>query len=164
MKRLLFLLSGTVLWGASCEKKPDQYPPEPQIYLLRTTPNTIDLADTAAMVKIDLEFTDGDGDIGTNPNPDAGPFNIFLKDERDTSSAPYTYQQAFPYIEDYMRPAEGGLEGFITVNLRSNYFVAYLDSTHLAQRRDTTRYSIYIQDDAGNKSNVVTSDYIYMHF
>jgi hypothetical protein len=62
-----------------------------------------------------------------------------------------------------MRPDDGGLEGFITISLDKRYF-SISDSLHLALRKDTLTWKIYIQDDAGHKSNVVSSEPIYLSF
>lgn len=161
MKRHLFILAGIVIALASCRKKPGSYPPEPQIYYQGTLPNTIDLRDTVTKVSISLKFNDGDGDIGTDPEEQKK--NIFIKDSRDTSASDFTFSYPFPFIDQYMRPKDGGLEGFISINLGKEYF-SVVDSLHIALRKDTARFTIYVEDDAGNKSNVVQSDPIYIEF
>jgi len=160
MKRQIFLLFSLALFLVSCTKQPKDYPPEPQIYYQYVRPQLLDLNDTAG-VQIALKFTDGDGDLGTDAS--AQNKNIFLKDSRDTSASSFTIRQPFPFIEDYMRPTKGGLEGFITINLGRQFF-SITDSLHLALRKDTLHYTIYIQDDAGNKSNTVQTDPIYLQF
>lgn len=159
MKRQIFLLTGLILFFASCTKDPDQYPDEPQIYYQSTTPRTIDIKDTAAFIRIELKFTDGDGDIGLDPGN--GEMAIFLKDSRDTSKELYTYPYPFPFIPQSARPTKGGLEGGITINLGRQYFNV-VDSLNLALKRDTLSYNIYIMDRAGHKSNIITTDSIYI--
>ncbi|WP_118975532.1 hypothetical protein [Taibaiella koreensis] len=160
MKRQIFLLLSLALFLASCTKQPKDYPPEPQIYYLSLRPQQVNLNDTAGVL-IELKFTDGDGDIGTDRSGETK--NIFLKDSRDTSSSPFTLRQPFPYIEDYMRPTKGGLEGFLSINMGRQFF-SVTDSLHLALRKDTLYFNIYVEDDAGHKSNVVQTDPIYLEF
>jgi hypothetical protein len=162
MKSKIVLLLCLIAFFASCVKKPGSYPPEPQIYHLSTRPNVLNLEDTVSAVKIELKFNDGDGDIGLDP--DQKKQSIYLRDSRDTSTdKDYTFQYPFPYIPDNMRPSSGGLEGFITVSLGKDYF-SVTDSLHLALRKDTMHWNIYIMDDAGHKSNVASSDPIYLEF
>jgi hypothetical protein len=125
------------------------------------TPKRVDLNDTAAKVLIELKFTDGDGDIGRDES--MSKRNIFIKDSRDTSSQSYTYQYPFPYIPPYMRPTGGGLEGFIAINLGKQYF-SITDSLHLALRKDTLQYTIYVEDEAQRRSNLVYTDSLYISF
>lgn len=162
MKRQIFLLLGLlVLLISSCTKEPKDYPPEPQIYYQTMTPKQVDLNDTNTKVIIELKFTDGDGNIGNSEGMTEQ--SIFLKDSRDTSSQTYTYQYPFPYIPPYMRPSNGGLEGFIAINLGKQYF-SITDSLHLALRKDTLYYTIYVEDEAKNRSNLITTDTVYIQF
>jgi len=162
MKFNIILLLSMMACMASCLKQPGSYPPEPQIYHLSTRPNTINLNDTINAVQVELKFNDGDGDIGTDPQ--AGIQNIFIRSSKDTStSQDYTYALNFPYVQDYMRPKNGSLSGFFTLNLTKQFF-SITDSLHLALRKDTITWSIYVVDDAGHKSNVVTTDPIYIEF
>ena len=161
MKRQIYgLLAAIICLAASCQKDPDQYPDEPLLYYQSTSPRIVLNQDTASNIRIELKFTDGDGDIGMDPSENT--MGIFLKDSRDTSSADFSYPHPFPYIPDNVRPKKGGLEGGIMLNLGRQYFTRFIDSLHLALRRDTMRFNIYIQDIAGNKSNVVTTDTIYI--
>lgn len=162
MKPKIFLLLSLVVLFAACVKKPGSYPPEPQIYYQTTRPNLVNLEDTSTGVKIELKFTDGDGDIGRDPNQELQ--SIYLRDSRDTStSVDYTFQYPFPFIDENMRPDDGGLEGFITISLGRQYF-SVTDSLHLALGKDTMHWDIYIKDEAGHKSNVVSTDPIYIEF
>lgn len=161
MKRQIFLLSGLILLLASCQKEPGSYPPEPQIYYQKVIPNVMNLGDTISKIGITIGFNDGDGDIGTDPQEEKK--SIFIKDSRDTTSLDYSYRYAFPYIEDYMRPKKGGLEGVITISLGKEYFLI-TDSLNLALRKDTLQFDIYVEDDAGHRSNTITTDPIYIEF
>lgn len=162
MKPKIFLLLSLVALFASCVKKPGSYPPEPQIYYLSTRPNLVNFKDTSSGVKIELKFTDGDGDIGRDPKQEVN--SVFIRYSKDTSSGTdYTFPQPFPFIDENMRPKDGGLEGFITINLGRQYF-SVTDSLHLALGKDTVYWDVYIKDDAGHKSNVIRTDPIYLEF
>lgn len=161
MKEKIVLLLGLIVFMASCTKEPDDYPPEPQIYYQGTIPNRINLTQSDAKVRIELKFHDGDGDLGHTENAKS----VFLKSSKDTTSAPFTYEYPFPYIPDHMRPKQGGLEGFIDINLGVQFFtIPPWDTAHLNARKDTLQYTIYIMDETGHKSNLVTSDTIYVEF
>lgn len=163
MKPKIFLLLSLIALLTSCVKKPGSYPPEPQIYYLSTRPNVVNMKDTSGGVKIELKFTDGDGDIGRDPKQEVQ--SIFIRYSKDTStSIDYTFPQPFPFIDENMRPDDGGLEGFITVTLGKAYFGVMTDSLHIALGKDTVHWDIYIKDDAGHKSNVISSDPIYLEF
>lgn len=162
MKRILFLLFISIIIWASCTKKAyNYYPVEPQIYYKSLTPNAIDFNDTNAAVNITFTFNDGDGDLGYDETETA--HNIYLKDSRDTTSADTTFGYPFPYIADNMRPKNGSLQGNVVVTLQRPYF-SPRDSLHFALHGDTLFYKIYVQDKAGHKSNVITTDPIYIKY
>lgn len=125
------------------------------------TPKRINLNDTAAKVLIELKFTDGDGNLGNSEDPTEE--SIFIKDSRDTSQKLYSYTYPFPYIPQYMRPSGGGLEGFISINLGKEYF-SITDSLHLALRKDTLYFRIYIEDEGKVRSNILQTDTLYLEF
>jgi len=164
MKRLLFLILASVMIIAACQKKPyNYYPPEPQIYYKGIKPNRVNFADTAGYIQVILEFNDGDGDLGTDPQQLKN--RIYVKDSRDTTAGDSTFTYPFPYIAANMRPDNGSLEGSIYINLGREYFARIpIDSLHLALGMDTLTYNVYIKDDAGHKSNVITTDPIYLEF
>lgn len=156
MKSRIILTFCALLLFAACEKQPDQYPDEPQIYYKNTTPRTISIQDTAALVKIGFEFTDGDGNIGW----DEARAAIFVYNLRDTTKERDTLPFPFPLIEDGMRPRKGGLTGDVTLNMGRQFFS--LDSTHVSLGGDTVIFNIFIKDEAGNMSNIITTDSIFV--
>ena len=159
MKSLISFLIGIAIFATSCQKDPDQYPIEPQIYYQSTTPRTMSFEDTSASIRIELKFTDGDGDIAQDPND--AEISLYMKDSRDTSSKLFNHAFPIPYVPESNRPSKGGLEGGITLNLGKQYFNV-TDSLHIALKRDTLQFMIYIQDRAGHKSNLVTTDAIFI--
>lgn len=158
MKSRILLTLFALLLFAACEKQPDQYPDEPQIYYKNTKPRSIKIGDTA-IVRIVFGFTDGDGNIGWDESKNA----IFAYDVfhiQDTTRRHDTLAFPFPYVPDNLRPRKGGLSGDAYVNLGSQFFT--LDSLHLVLGADTVVYKIYIKDDAGNVSNIITTDSIFV--
>jgi len=161
MKRLFFLLPACFIFAYSCKKdKGKQFPPEPQIYYQSTTPDKVNVRDTASMTTVVFRFTDGDGDIGQSTSDTV--YSIFIRDSRDTTSSDSTYAFPFPYIASEIRP-NGGLEGLVSLNIGRQYYRVW-DSLHTALLKDTMTWSIYIKDEAGNKSNVITTDTIYVQY
>lgn len=159
MKRILFLLIAALAIVISCNKKAsDYFPIEPQIYYKSLNKNTIDPTALEDTLKITLEFTDGDGDLGTDQEEKT--MSIFLKDSRDTTSL---IKYPFPYISPNMRPTNGSLQGSININLGPENF-SIKDSLHLALRADTLTFKIYVIDNAGHVSDTVQTDPIYLKF
>jgi len=161
MKRILVLSIIALLAITACDKKPsDYFPVEPQIYYKSINKNIIDPTALEDTLKISLEFTDGDGDLGTDAQEQT--LSIFLKDSRDTSASS-VIKYPFPYIPPYMRPKNGSLQGSININLGSENF-SIKDSLHLALRADTLFFRIYVMDNAGHVSDTVNTDTIYLKF
>lgn len=144
----------------SCKKKTETFPPEPQIYYESALPTKINVFDTSANTIIKFSFTDGDGDIGWDQ---AGTqMSIFLRDSRDTTTEESTFQYPFPFIPEAIRTGKA-LKGTVTMDLGFQYYRIW-DSTHFALKKDTMVWSVFIQDDAGNKSNVINTDTIYIQY
>lgn len=160
-KYAIFILLATISLLVACERKPiNEFPEEPFIEYQHMTHNEINALDSTANIALYFLFQDGDGDIGRD-SEELVPA-IFVKDSRDTSSNNFTYEYPFPYIPEAERP-QGGLEGSVTLNFGREYF-APRDSLHIALRKDTLVYFIYIKDEAGNESNLIMSDTIYVSF
>lgn len=153
------LIPGIILW-ASCKDKGATFPDEPQLTHVSTTPNKIHIFDSTSETYILVRFTDGDGDIGTDPDEETR--SIFIKDSRDTLPGDSTFSYPFPYIKPNIRP-DGGLEGTFSLRLDRAYYNPW-DSLHLALGADTMIWSIFVIDDAGNKSNTITSDTIFIDY
>lgn len=158
MKSRIILSFCALLLFASCEKQPDQFPDEPQIYYKNTTPRTINILDTAGAVKIGFEFTDGDGDIGRDQTE--SEYAIFVYNPSDTTRERDTLPFPFPYIADNLRPSKGGLSGDVTLNMTRAFFS--LDSLHVALGGDTVIFNIFIKDQKGHVSNIITTDSIFV--
>lgn len=130
----------------------------PMIELISMQPNTINVLDSTALVKLVFYFEDGDGDLGRDFTEE--DMQIFVKDSRDTSAATFTYSYPFPFIPEAQRP-KGALHGSVTLNFGREYFPPQ-DSLHIALGKDTLNFEIYIVDEAENKSNVIVTDSIFV--
>lgn len=160
MAKIVFLIMMVFIYSSCKGDDKKVFPDEPQIYHQSTIPNMVNVFDSTAFTTIVFQFTDGDGDIGRDPQEEE--MNIFLKDSRDTTQEDYSYSYPFPYIAPNIRP-KGGLEGTVSVNLGRQYYPPR-DSLHIALGKDTMFWSIYIMDNAGNKSNIIQSDTIFISF
>jgi len=152
------LIFGLILAGiCSCVKKKEKnYPDEPQIYYEGINNNVVHFFDTASALNIRFRFTDGDGNIA---NVD-GDSAVYVTDLRsDTVYARYTYPM--PVISTDLRDGKE-LEGKVTVRLTQNYFLPRFDSLHVRDKKDTLVMKLYIEDEAGNKSNEIVTDTIYI--
>ena len=160
MKKTVFLAFCLLIWGTSCKKETAKYPNTPQIYYQSINTHQVQVTDPNTMVSVRFKFTDGDQNIADNPEETDS--TIFLLDSRDISGNDYTYAYPMPYIPKAQRP-NGGLEGVVTLNLNNGYF-SPKDSLHLALGKDTMFWLIYIQDNDGNKSNIIKTDTIYLNY
>ena len=161
MKNLAYLFIGALFLFFSCKKDKKGFPPEPQIYYESTNPNTIKVFDTNSRTLIRFHFEDGDGDLGVDPEDTLA--TIFVRDSRDTTDAELaTFSFPFPYIPNSIRKGKA-ITGNVTMNFDFKFYQIW-DSLHFALRKDTMVWSIYVQDAAGNKSNTIHSDTIYIDY
>ncbi|MEZ4951210.1 MAG: hypothetical protein R2784_17760 [Saprospiraceae bacterium] len=148
------------VFAIACVKPPD-YPIEPLIDFLRLDKNTLSQGlDDQDFVLATISFTDGDGDIGSSNDS----ISIVITDLRDNSIN--TSATELPEVPS--QGAGNGISGEITFRLfqtcciwppqfqqapctpSSNYPV------------DTLRYEVFIRDKAGNESNRIVLDPIYL--
>ncbi len=101
-------------------------------------------------VLLRFKFYDGDADLGVDPA--SGDFDIYLTDSRDSSVQGYFIEEIPQGIRDLNIP----LDGEATVVLSAALILPRSDSLHQATG-DTLRYSYYLRDRAGNKSEVLTT-------
>lgn len=144
-----FLVFGLI---QACIIAPD-YSIIPEINFEWINKNVIDqgrVRDDSLYIRIG--FTDGDGDIGDEQNK----ANIFMQDDRDGMLVTYS----MPLIPQ--KGVANGVSGTITVlhttlfNVCCYYPNADPCSIPDKPTTDTVTYSIYIEDRAGHKSNVIT--------
>ena len=91
-----------------------------------------------------IGYEDGDGDLGSN-DPDTR--NLFLTDSRNNVTYEFRVKQLSPTGS--------------TISIKGNLSVV-LDNVGLinGSTTETTVYSIYVVDEAGNRSNTVKSDVV----
>jgi hypothetical protein len=157
MKKSLFAAALSVFALAilalqNCVKPPD-YPDEPVIEFLSMSKTTMLQTPLGPdSVLISFNFTDGDGDLGSqNDEP-----NIFIKDGRDDFDKP-PYQ--IPYIEP--QGAGNGISGTISIVVPTTCCI-YTDASGFKYscetvpvQFDTLTYIISIKDRAGHESNEI---------
>lgn len=135
----------------SCRKE-QSFSPVPYIEFKGSNPDTIKAGASEDTLFISFRFTDGDADLGNDPS--SGNYDIFLTDERDNTL--YTY--FFPALSDQVRIPEKGMEGNVTFYLSAAFMILRPDR----QDGDTVTYSLYIKDRAGNQSNTIKTNPVYL--
>lgn len=149
----LFLLSLNLI---NCTQPPN-FPDEPVIEFLSVSKQEF-LQGTFVedSIIVAFSFTDGDGDLGSEDS-----INVFLRDSRDNFLA---NQYRIPFIPE--EGAANGISGEILVTVYSTC-CTFPDGTlpctpSETYPRDSLRYIIQIRDRAGNWSNEITTDLIYV--
>ena len=124
----------------SCSKK-EEISNVPSISFESVTPSgTIKQFNDSILFKI--SYRDGDGDLGENID---SVNNLFLTDSRNNVTYKYRLQELAPM------GAKIPIQGSVNILLTS---ISLVDP---ASSSETTTFSIYLVDRAGNKSNTVTS-------
>ncbi len=133
---------------AACVQPPD-YPIEPEIEFVGVSKSEVlQLVDT---FMITFAYTDGDGDIG--PNPNAQENNVTITDSRTG------VEETFRVPEVPEQGAANGISGEISLLV---YASCCLNSSPICQPTPNANpeeiiYTIQMQDKAGNQSNVITT-------
>lgn len=112
---------------------------EPEITLLETSTTEVRAFQDPIIFKI--EYTDGDGDLGTNDDTQR---NVFVSDSRVNTTQSFRLQQLAP------DGAEIAITGTFSLEMP---FTILTDSVE----SETVQFSIYVVDQAGHASNVVES-------
>lgn len=135
----------------SCVNSPD-FTTEPKIEFLEFEKDTV--AQQEAFT-YKFRFEDGDGDLG-----EAETSNIFLIDLRQNDLE----MSGFPKIPE--QGAGNGVEGVATINFNGECCVYDVgppcDWAPNSKILDTVVYELYIVDRAGNESNRVKTDTLYI--
>ncbi len=150
---LLFIIPALISVGlGACSKQKQRYSSTPNIEFKGSNPDSVKAGVSEDTLFISFRFTDGDADLGNDPA--SGNYDIFLTDERDNTI--YTF--FFPNIPDNIRNPERGMEGTCTFFLSAAFMILRPDRPD----GDTTRYSLYIKDRAGNQSNTIYTNPVYI--
>ena len=145
---------------SACVKSPE-FPKEPFLEYRGMNKNAMDQGFlNSDSLTIFLYFTDGDGDIGFEVTDTLQ--NLFIIDSRTGNIAESI---KIPSIES------GGIGKGISVDMELQvYTTCCLFPGNIppcsvvgSYPRDSLKYSIYLIDRAGNKSNTVETEYIYLN-
>ena len=130
----------SLLWMiTACKKDKTEISNVPEITLVEVTPTQI--KEYKDKVIFNVEYKDGDGDIGENND---AVKNLFVKDLRNNITYQFRVKQLAP------DGAGVAIEGNLLVELNS---AAILDGSS----SQAVEYAIYLTDRAGNTSNTVNS-------
>ena len=144
--RLLLLVILLPLMATSCIKPPE-YPIEPHITFKEI--NTAFAKPGRDSIIVSFDFTDGDGDLGTEDGDTL--ISAFMVDRR--TGFPYSYQ--IPFITP--KGTTKAISGTIWITVLPDNFSCRPNRPVL----DTISYEIYIVDRAGHESNrIVTPDVV----
>jgi len=155
----LQLLSFLGFFLIGCASPPD-YPIEPVIKYERLSSNSMSQSQLNDIVLATVSFTDGDGDLGD----DNGETTIFITDLRDDS--PENSAKILPKAPE--PGANNGISGEITFRLLNScciwppQFLQEPCTPSSAYPVDTIVYEVYIVDRAGNESNRVQLEPIFL--
>lgn len=141
----------------SCVKQEQKsFPDEPRIYYQGVNNKTINFRDSASRLKVYFKFEDGDGDLARTASD-----NIFIRQFRSDTVFGTTSMYQMPLIAEDLRQGDW-LEGDVTIDFPPGTIVPRPDSFHFSILKDTMVVEISIKDDAGNRSNAIFTDTIYI--
>ncbi|RYD57176.1 MAG: hypothetical protein EOP56_10275 [Sphingobacteriales bacterium] len=153
MNRHLLIIALFALLGfAACQKDEAGNTP-PSIDNLVASPNTVRNGDPRDTVYVTFKVTDQNGDLGNDPYKKE--FDVYLKDSRDGNETGFP----FPEIPKDLQDARKGITAFATIKINAGLFL------QLRQDRpdgDTMYYEVYVKDRAGNISNKLSTQLIYI--
>ncbi len=166
MNWLKFTLFLAITSFLACTKPPD-YPLEPVITFKSLSKSTLPQGNlNSDSLTIIFSYTDGDGDLGNDENQ----ASVFLKDMRTGFESP---SFSIPFVPE--QGAGNGISGEIAIQVFTSCCIhpilnqicmpfgdADQYSGNLFFPIDTLAYEIYIVDRAGNESNVIKTDPIFL--
>ena len=163
IQTIFFFLVATLGLIISCARPPD-YPIEPVIEFLSVSSNFADQNSNTTFgdtVIATLSFTDGDGDIGNEDDEQT----IFIRDLRDSSISNTAIQ--LPAVPE--PGANNGISGEILFRILPTCCIYPPEFLQIpctpstsSFRQDTVVYEVYIVDRAGNESNRVQLEPIFV--
>ena len=131
------ITTGMMLLLGGC-KKDAPFSSTPEISFIRMYPDTVKAF--ADSIVFEIAYADGDGDIGEN---NAYKQNLFLVDQRNQ-------------LEYGFRIGRIVADGSPAIRGTLKIVMPYINRIS-SQGAETTTFSIRLEDQAGNKSNVVSS-------
>jgi len=142
MKQVFYSLILMSLLGA-CKKEEDKYSVVPKITFEGISPGTVKQFSDSLIVSINYE--DGDGDLGENVS---GAKNAFVTDSRNDLTYNFRIRQLAPTDANII------IKGKLLIIVPQ---VALNDANAASE---SASFSIYVEDRAGNKSNVINTSNI----
>jgi len=157
-----YIILATIVVLSGCIKPPE-YPDAPEITTAVISTNLIPQFDT---IRITLEFTDGDGDIGYKDIDTSEcnlcdssclehpTFNLFLFDSRTGCMTPYNV----PFIPE--KGSSDAISGEISIVSPTIFCVPDGNIVGVNPPFDTLFYYIQLRDREGNLSNIIETPII----
>ncbi|MEL6676906.1 MAG: hypothetical protein AAFR61_32160 [Bacteroidota bacterium] len=140
MKKLsIYLVLGLLAIGCTKIDPTDFISATPEISLVNTAP--LQVVAFQDSIVFEIEYTDGDGDLGTN---DDTRRNVFVRDNRVDITHEFRLQQLAP------DGAEIPITGTFNVILPNTLLTA-------GSAPETVTFTIWVVDRAGNESNEIES-------
>ena len=118
---------------------------------------------SADSADLQVNFMDGDGDIGYDSQDSSAPYDFYALQLHDSAGvyvkiiisgkyeAPYTYH--IPNITPTGK--NKSLNGIIQIRFKGNWYINIPDNGNQSYHR--IEYQVWIFDRAGHKSNVITT-------
>lgn len=139
----LLLLASLSFTYSGCKKEEQEYSVEPNISFLSISPGSIQ-AYTDSLV-IQIEYTDGDGDLGENAS---GVENAFITDLRSNLVYVLRIRQLGPDNAN------------IIIKGKINLVIPAVGLSQGGTSAENASFEVYIVDRAGHQSNRITSNAI----
>ncbi|MEM6347569.1 MAG: hypothetical protein AAF927_27020 [Bacteroidota bacterium] len=124
---------------SSCKGDAIIIPAIPEIELLDVSPIAVQAFKDSIVFRI--QYTDGDGDLGTNDDTQR---NVFLLDDRIAATHSFRLQQIAPDGADI------AVRGTFSLSLPNTIITD-------GSAQQEASFTLYVVDQAGNESNRVTS-------
>jgi hypothetical protein len=136
----LLLITALAISYSGCKKEEQDYSVEPQISFVSISPGSVQ-AYTDSLV-IQIEYTDGDGDLGENVS---GVENAFITDLRSNLVYALRIRQLGPDNSN------------IIIKGKLNLIIPAVGLSQGGSSSENASFEVYIVDRAGHQSNKVTS-------
>jgi len=142
MKQILILLMIGMLISA-CKKDKVEYSDVPKITFESISPGSVQQFRDSVIITID--YVDGNGDLGEN---NSEVKNAFVTDSRNDLTYSFRVRQLAP------------TDANIIIKGRLLIIVPQVALDNLTGISETASFSVFVEDRAGNKSNVVNTSTI----
>lgn len=133
-----------------------EFPREPEISIISTTGQSFHFTVDTSGILFKIRLRDGDKDMGLSAKD-----SVFVFEDYRSDTLYQTVYLGLPEIPRETIP-NSTLWADVEIPMRSIYFVPRPDTVHILSMTDTLIFKIHCVDDAGNKSNIVISDTIYV--